>query len=181
MNSIRQESQDDARGRSRQVAAVRQALRELATQLSLLNQQVSGHLELRPGDIQCLDLIGSHGPLSPTALARLTGLHPATLTGILDRLERGRWITRDRDPADRRGVLIRPRHDRSRDILGLYADMNTSVGKISADYTDDQLELIAGFLRRVTDAGREAVGELARPAAAGPADHAAHDRRSRSR
>lgn len=167
MDPIKQVSQSDAQSRRRRVAEVRQALRELATQLSLLNQQVSGYLELRPGDLQCLDLIGRHGPLSPTALARLTGLHPATLTGILDRLERGRWITRDRDPADRRGVLIRPLHDRSRDILGLYAGMNTSVGKISADYTDDQLEVIAGFLRRVTGAGQEAVGELARPAPPG--------------
>lgn len=167
MDPIKQVSQSDAQSRRRRVTEVRQALRELATQLSLLNQQVSGYLELRPGDLQCLDLIGRHGPLSPTALARLTGLHPATLTGILDRLERGRWITRDRDPADRRGVLIRPLHDRSRDILGLYAGMNTSVGKISADYTDDQLEVIAGFLRRVTGAGQEAVGELARPAPPG--------------
>jgi DNA-binding MarR family transcriptional regulator len=35
--------------------------------------------------------------LSPSVLARRAGLHPATMTGILDRLERGRWITRDRD------------------------------------------------------------------------------------
>jgi len=181
MNLIRQASQDDARGRRKRVTAARQALRELVTQLSLLNQQVSGHLDLRASDISCLDLISSHGPLSPTALARLAGLHPATLTGILDRLERGRWITRDRDPADRRGVLIRPLRDRSRDILSLYAGMTTSVEKICADYADDQLELIGGFLRRVTDAGQEAVRELARPTAAGEADHAPHDRRSRPR
>ncbi|MBO0807618.1 MAG: MarR family transcriptional regulator [Actinobacteria bacterium] len=157
-----QVSQDDARDRRRRPTAVRQALRELATQLSLLNQQVSGRLELRASDIQCLDLIGSYGPLSPTALARLAGLHPATLTGILDRLERGGWIARDRDPGDRRGVLIRALPDRSRDILGLYAGMNASVTRICADYTDDQLALIAGFLRRVAAAGRDAVGELGR-------------------
>lgn len=167
MESIRQAGQGDARGRRRRVIAVRQALRDLSTQLSLLNQQVSGQLSLRASDIQCLDLIGTSGPLSPTALARLAGLHPATLTGILDRLERGGWIARDRDPADRRGVLIRALPDRSRDILGLYAGMNTAVGKICADYADDQLELIAGFLRRVAGAGRAAAGELGRPGPGG--------------
>src|SRR5262249_60329573 len=129
----------EAGGRTEGTPAARRALRELVTQLSLLNQQVSGHLDLRPSDISCLDLISSHGPLSPTALARLAGLHPATLTGILDRLERGRWITRDRDPADRRGVLIRPLRDRSRDILSLYAGMTTSVEKICPDFTDHHL------------------------------------------
>ena len=28
------------------------------------------------------------------------------MTGILDRLERGGWVDRGRDPSDRRGVLI---------------------------------------------------------------------------
>lgn len=156
MDSIKQVGQ----GRSKRIAAVRQALRELGTQLALLNQQVSGHLELRAGDIQCLDLIGSNGPLSPTALAKLAGLHPATLTGILDRLERGRWITRDRDPADRRGVLIRPLRDRSQDILGLYAGMNSSVTRICAAYTDDQLGLISEFLTQVATAGQNATSDL---------------------
>jgi MarR family len=40
----------------------------------------------------CLDLITRHGPLSPSAPARRAGLHPATMTGILDRLERGGWV-----------------------------------------------------------------------------------------
>jgi DNA-binding MarR family transcriptional regulator len=161
MNSIKRGDRDDAREGRRRVLGVRQALRALVTQLSLLNQQVSGHLELRLADIQCLDLIASRGPLSPTGLARLAGLHPATLTGILDRLERGRWITRDRDPADRRGVLIRPLRDRSAEMLGLYAGMSKAVDRICAGYDAAELDLIAGFLRRVTEAGHTATTELA--------------------
>jgi DNA-binding MarR family transcriptional regulator len=176
MNSITQANRGDGRGRRRRIRAVRQALTELATQLSLLNHQVSGHLELRAGDIQCLELIGRHGPLSPTALARLAGLHPATLTGILDRLERGRWIARERDPADRRGVLIRALRDRSAELLALYAGMSQSVDEICASYSDQELGLIAGFLSRATAAGRAAVGELARP---GGADQAPRGRQSR--
>jgi DNA-binding MarR family transcriptional regulator len=136
-------------------------MRALITQLSLLNHQVGDHLELRPADINCLDLIARHGPLSPTALARQAGLHPATMTGILDRLERGHWIARERDPADRRGVLIRALRDRTAEMVGVYAGMSTSMDRICADYTDQELDLITRFLRRASDAGRAATDDLA--------------------
>ena len=141
---------------------MRQAMRAVVTQLSLLNQQVGGHLELRPGDLYCLDLIDSQGPLSPTALARMAGLHPATMTGVLDRLERGHWIARERDPADRRGVLLRVQRERGAEILRLYAGMNDALARICADYTPAELELIAGFLARATQAGQTATADLAR-------------------
>src|ERR1700743_1118529 len=116
-----------ARHRRRLTATVKEALRALNNQLSLLNHQVGAQLELRDIDLDCLDLIARHGPLSPSALARRAGLHPATMTGILDRLERGGWIARERDPADRRAVLIRAERGRGADVLHLYAGMNSSM------------------------------------------------------
>jgi DNA-binding MarR family transcriptional regulator len=158
MDSISQGNLD-----RRAVAGLRRALRATVTQLSLLNHQVGGHLEMRPGDLYCLDLIDSHGPLSPTALSRMAGLHPATMTGILDRLERGRWIERERDPDDRRGVRVRVLRERRPEILGLYAGMNDALDRICAAYTPDQLDLIAGFLTQATEAALGATADLSRP------------------
>src|SRR6266542_447336 len=147
--------------RRRLAAAIRESLRELAIQLSLLNHQVGAHLELRDVDLDCLDLINRHGPLSPSALARRAGLHPATMTGILDRLERAGWVARERDPADRRAVVVRALRDRNAELFRLYEGMNSSMDQICAGYADDELELIADFLRRTTHAGRDAADELA--------------------
>jgi DNA-binding MarR family transcriptional regulator len=133
----------------------------LVAQLSLLNHQVRGHLELKGTDLECLDLISRDGPLSPSALARRAGLHPATLTGILDRLERGGWIVRERDPDDRRGVLIRAERARGAEVLRLYSGMNSAMDQILAEYDEAELELLAGFLRRTAEAGRVAAEELA--------------------
>jgi DNA-binding MarR family transcriptional regulator len=129
----------------------------------LLNLKVSGHVDLRAVDLQCLDLIVREGPLSPRALARRAGLHPATLTGILDRLEGGGWVARERDTADRRGVVIRFMGERISEILRLYSGMNDSMRQIFAGYREDELEVIADFLRRTADAGRKANDELASP------------------
>jgi DNA-binding MarR family transcriptional regulator len=146
------------------VRSVKGSLDELHNQLSLFNRQVSTRLELKDVDLDCLDLIHRAGPLSPTALARRSGLHPATMTGILDRLERSGWIVRERDPADRRAAVIRARPDRNAELFRLLAGMNSSMDQICAGYTDAELALLEDFLRRTIDAGRTATGELADPA-----------------
>jgi DNA-binding MarR family transcriptional regulator len=153
--------QADRRGRLNQ--AIREALRDLGVELSLLSQRISGHLDLKGTDLQCLDLIDRHGPLSPGTLARMAGIHPATLTGVIDRLERAGWIMRERDPADRRGVILRSVPGRRADVLRLASGMNAEVANICADYSSDDLALIAGFLRRTADAGRTASLQLDQP------------------
>lgn len=142
---------------------IRESLRELGLQLALLNFQVGSRLKLSPGDLNCLDIIGRHGPLSPSALARLSGMHPATMTGILDRLEKGGWVTRERDPADRRAVLIQAVRERGADVLKLYSGMNSAIASICAGYSEAELAAIGDFLKRCTEAGNEAIDKLPAP------------------
>jgi DNA-binding MarR family transcriptional regulator len=157
---------DDAgtvRGRRRLNRAIKESLRDLGAELSRLNHSVGGRLDLKGADLECLDLIGRYGPVGPSALARLAGLHPATLTGVLDRLERGGWIARDRDPGDRRGVLVRVQRGRGAEVLRLYlvdSGMNSALDDICADYAEAELDLLAGFLRRAAEAGRAAAAKL---------------------
>jgi DNA-binding MarR family transcriptional regulator len=145
------------------VVTVKQRLRGLRTQLALLNHQVSHQVGARDVDLDCLDLITKFGPLSPSTLARHAGLHPATVTGILDRLQRGGWIARERDPdaADRRAVVVRALPSRNSELFRLYSGMNAAMDEICADYDERELALLADFLRRVTDAGRDATADLA--------------------
>jgi DNA-binding MarR family transcriptional regulator len=150
-----------ARGRKRSIAAIRDSLREVGIQLALLNHQISARLELKDVDLDCLNLIDRDGPLNPSALVQRTGLHPATMTGILDRLERGGWIARDRDPSDRRAVIVRALRDRNPDLMRLYQGMNRALNEILAGYDDTQLALLADFLNRTAEAGREATDDLA--------------------
>ena len=163
METISSPEGDAARRRRRLITAIKDSLRQMSNQLSLLNHHVGARLELKDVDLDCLDLISRHGPLSPSALARHAGLHPATMTGILDRLQRGGWVARERDPdaSDRRAVAVRALRHRNAELFRLYSGMNTSMDQICARYADTELELLADFLRRTTDAGRDATDELA--------------------
>ncbi|GIF64279.1 MarR family transcriptional regulator [Asanoa ishikariensis] len=154
------EDAETKRQRRRTSTAIKESLRELSVQLSLFNHQLSSHVDLRDSDLDCLDVIQRHGPLSPTALVRRTGLHAATMTGILDRLEKGGWIARDRDSVDRRAVVLRALRERNPEMFRLYSGMNTSMDKLLTGYTVDELETIADFVRRTTEAGKSATDDL---------------------
>lgn len=136
------------------------SLRDLNVQLSLLNQKVGTQIDLRGTDLSCLDLIAREGPISPSALAKRAALHPATLTGILDRLERGGWIVRDRDPADRRGVLLVAKQERGAEVAGQFTGMMARLTQICAGYSEGELELITDFLHRTAEAGRDSAEQL---------------------
>jgi DNA-binding MarR family transcriptional regulator len=161
MSSVTDKAGDSRRRRRRLTVTVKESLRDANLQLSLLNHRVSAQVELKDADFGCLDLISRTGPVSPSTLARQAGLHPATLTGILDRLERAGWIARGRDADDRRAIVVQTLPDRSGEIFRHYAGMNGAMDGICADYTDAELELIGDFLHRVVEAGRGAAADLA--------------------
>lgn len=155
------ESLEAGRARRRQIAEAKQTLRELRIELAALNHRVGSRVQIKDTDFDCLDIITRHGPLSPTALAHRVGVPLATMTGILDRLERGGWILRDRVAGDRRSVQVRGVPGRQRDILRLYGGMNSSLDEILGSYSGPQIDVIVDFLRRCAQAGKTATDQLA--------------------
>jgi DNA-binding MarR family transcriptional regulator len=149
-----------ARLRQQTASEIRDSLRELRIQLALLNYRVGASVDLKDVDMDCLDILDTSGPLSPSGLARQAGVHPATMTGILDRLERGHWIVRERDPADRRAVLVRVNRERYGELLSHYSGLSRAMNKLLAGYGDEELKVIADFMRRCTEAGRQATDAL---------------------
>jgi DNA-binding MarR family transcriptional regulator len=88
------------------------------------------------------------------------GVHLATMTGILNRLEEGGWITRDRSASYRRAVVVASVPARQRQLFEAFAPMNTRMGGIWDGYADDELDLIADFLTRTVAAGRASADEI---------------------
>ena len=119
------DKQSQGRERRRQVVAAKTSLRDLRIELVVLNHRVGSRVALKDVDFDCLDVITRHGPLTPSALAARVGVHVATMTGILNRLEAGGWISRNRAEGDRRAVVVSSTPDRQGELYGLFDPMNT--------------------------------------------------------
>jgi len=106
-----------------------------------------------------LDMIGRDGPMSPRDITTATGIHPATLTGLLDRLEKGGWLTRRADPSDRRRVIVEALTERGGELNRLYGPMSKALTEICASYSDEELRTIISFLEQAADAGTAAAAQ----------------------
>jgi DNA-binding MarR family transcriptional regulator len=67
---------------------------------------VAGLEAVRPAYLGVLMSLWREDGLSAVELARRAGLEPSTMTGLLDRMERDKLLTRHADPGDRRAQRI---------------------------------------------------------------------------
>jgi DNA-binding MarR family transcriptional regulator len=132
----------------------------MGADLGRLNDVVGSHVDLKGVEVEILDHIGRIGPVSPGQLAETMHIHPATMTGILDRLEEGGWVTRERAPDDRRRVNLKVLRSRGPELVKLYTPMNESVSRICADLSEEQLKTVVDFLESVSAAATDASNHL---------------------
>lgn len=86
--------------------ALLRSLQNLRIAFEAVTERVAKAAGLNPRDLGVLDVLHAEGPQTPTALAERTGIHPATLTAALARLQRSGHVTRHRDPDDGRSWQI---------------------------------------------------------------------------
>lgn len=82
------------------------ALRRIIRAVDLYSRQLSIRHSLTGPQLVCLRQLLRSGAMTPGQLAREISLSPATISGILDRLERRGYLTRTRRPEDKRQVLV---------------------------------------------------------------------------
>jgi DNA-binding MarR family transcriptional regulator len=125
-----------------------QEIRALDGELDLLDQAIADRLGMNRTDAQCMDIISRLGPMTAGELAERVGLTPGAITAVLDRLERGHWIRRVHDTLDRRRVMIFGGPAEHTKMAPIFARLRRSTREVLARYSEEQLDLIADFLRR---------------------------------
>jgi DNA-binding MarR family transcriptional regulator len=147
-------------GRGELIAELNMSLREVRDRLLHVTSEVGGHVGLGSTEIGLIDLIARAAPVTPGHLASMTGLNPATITGVLDRLEEGGWIRRERDAVDRRRVFVHPNFERAQELGPKFGVMLKRMSDIYAGYSDKELRTLLDFMHKVRDAGDSSVNEL---------------------
>jgi DNA-binding MarR family transcriptional regulator len=127
------------------------AIRRFIANAILFNQQLADQFGINATDYQLLNLVDLAGGETPKALADLTGLTSGGVTVALDRLERGGYIVRERNPSDRRSIIVRVVPERLRVIEARYREINTGVDRIFASFSEAQLSTIHEFFARAND------------------------------
>jgi DNA-binding MarR family transcriptional regulator len=80
---------------------------------------------------------------------------------VLDRLEEGDFVRRERDAADRRRVNIQLNFTRGlRDVAPVFAPMLSAYRAAIGRYTDDELRLIVGFQLEIEEILRDQLNRL---------------------
>jgi DNA-binding MarR family transcriptional regulator len=127
----------------------------------MFHTAVAARQGLSASEEKALDLLERSGPLTAGELARRSGLAPASVTGLVDRLERKGFARRIPNPGDGRSVLVEVDSERVyATVAPLFADWVGSLYELYAGYTDEQLEVILHFLTEAARRQQEATARL---------------------
>lgn len=127
---------------------------------NLFDERLSEFLGINNTDGRCLDIIERLGRVSAGQLANHAGLTTGAVTAVVDRLESVGYVTRIRDPLDRRKIWVEPTPHLTalvETIFGVY-DL---VGPLMVrHFSEEQLEGILAFLRMGTRVNQELAAGL---------------------
>ena len=131
--------------RAELLTALRRVGRDHSDATVLFHSALAAELGLHPTDYKALGVMDRLGPVSAGELGRYTGLAPASVTNLIDRLEAKGYLRREPDPADRRRVLL---HADVTELSGneFFASWQRSAARMWERYTDSELAVILDFL-----------------------------------
>lgn len=144
------------------VAVFDREARRMGSIATLHNHAVADFAGLHATDQECIDLLDWTGPLTAGEIGAHLGLSSGAVTGLLDRLEDSGWVRRERDPQDRRKVIVHlaPSPEKGGDLWALYQPLAEAINAYRDQLDARDLEVVVEFL------------EFANGALAASTDHA---------
>ncbi|WP_405734716.1 MarR family transcriptional regulator [Streptomyces sp. NBC_00028] len=133
----------------------------IATHL-LGQQEMAQRLGLNVTDLLCFACVLKAGEDLLTAgdLAEHAHVTTGAMTGILNRLERGGFITRRPDPGDRRRVRVAAVPAAVTRLTALYGPYYARLDTLFADYSAAEIAVLNDWFTRTTGLALEYVEEL---------------------
>ncbi|MFI5558750.1 MarR family winged helix-turn-helix transcriptional regulator [Amycolatopsis japonica] len=136
--------------------------RALSTETVMFHTAIAELSGLSAVESKVTDYLARFGPQTPKALSQLSGLAPASITALIDRLESKGIVARKPHPEDRRKVLIEIDAARMNTVAPLWDHLVKSVREACENYTDGELETVIRFLADAAAITHDSTGRLSR-------------------
>jgi DNA-binding MarR family transcriptional regulator len=150
--------------RDKIITALSEELRNHSTATILFHESIATKLGLNLTDHKCLDVITKNHPITAGHLSKLTGLTTGAITGVLDRLEKERYINRVKDPQDKRRVFIHINSEKvEKNISPLFRSFGEELDQILSRYDDKELQNVLDFIRRCNYLLNELAEKMTKP------------------
>jgi DNA-binding MarR family transcriptional regulator len=130
--------------------------REFTFQVVRHQQAIADKLGVNLTDFKCLGLLHRKGPQTPKQLAEAVGVSGAAMTTVIDRLEKAGFAKRMRRTADRRSLTVHAGAESERKVSALYRSLQTRTSRLNASYSQKELDLIGGYLKKSTEVLQQA-------------------------
>ncbi len=121
--------------------------REYGISYTLFRNSVGKKMGVNSTDFQALDLLFYRGDATPSELSKYTGLSSGATTAMIDRLERLELVTRESNPNDRRGVIVKVKGQSAKKYAPLFIPVRDAQQLLLSQYSKEQLELISDYLK----------------------------------
>lgn len=117
----------------------------------LFHTNLSRRVGLGVTEEKVLELVRRHGHPSVGELAQHTGMAKNSISDVLDRLEAKGFVTRKPHPSDGRKVAVVATEEGAARISQLFVGMLNRLDQLQAEYTTEDLALIADYQRRAAE------------------------------
>jgi DNA-binding MarR family transcriptional regulator len=134
--------------------------RAYQTAVEKMDEAVCKLLEVNRTDGRCLDVIDQRPGLTAGELAVAVGLSPGAVTTVLDRLEKRGFVSRTRDPADRRRVTLKLTPEANRRAWEAYGPLGEMGRPLIEDLSDKDLAAVIRFLQGGTEINERRADEI---------------------
>ncbi|MFI6488046.1 MarR family winged helix-turn-helix transcriptional regulator [Streptomyces sp. NPDC050564] len=128
----------------------------------MFHSAVAAKQGLSATESKTLDLLQRFGPLTAKDLAERTGLAPASVTGLVDRLEGRGFVRRVKHPTDKRRVVVELNQEKIAELAVFFDDWARDVIEACEEFSTDELETVIRFLSVMSEQQRKAAARLSR-------------------
>jgi len=113
------------------------ACRRLYASIDRLDTKAANTVGVSRNDLRCLNML-AEAPAKPSKIAAELGLTTGSVTTLLDRLEKADLAKRERDPDDRRGIIVHPTHFLFEALGPIYSGVAKEIKRIAAEYFPEE-------------------------------------------